>query len=217
LNWNTAMLTIALETRIRDTFRVQQVVGMFDLPLQHASRLDLEVELPAADEPWTIGAIVGPSGSGKTTIARAAFGIQPCRRRWPRNRAVIDAFGGLPIRRLLALLAAVGLNSPPAWLRPYHLLSTGEKFRCDLAWRLRRFVNPLPSGEGGSRSELGEGRPRPGEGRSRQAVVEFHATTCDLCGDIVGNDWRNVSCVHACPHEAAFRMKGEELLKIVGG
>jgi Fe-S-cluster-containing hydrogenase component 2 len=76
---------------------------------------------------------------------------------------------------------------------------------------------PLPSGEGGSRSELGEGRPRPGEGRSRQAVVEFHATTCDLCGDIVGNDWRNVSCVHACPHEAAFRMKGEELLKIVGG
>jgi GNAT superfamily N-acetyltransferase len=158
LNWNTAMLTIALETRIRDTFRVQQVVGMFDLPLQHASRLDLEVELPAADEPWTIGAIVGPSGSGKTTIARAAFGIQPCRRRWPRNRAVIDAFGGLPIRRLLALLAAVGLNSPPAWLRPYHLLSTGEKFRCDLAWRLRRFVNPLPSGEGGSRSEPGEGR-----------------------------------------------------------
>ncbi len=53
--------------------------------------------------------------------------------------------------------------------------------------------------------------------RTKQAVVEFRATTCDLCGDIVGNDWRNVSCVHACPHEAAFRMRGEELLKIVSG
>ena len=53
--------------------------------------------------------------------------------------------------------------------------------------------------------------------QTKHAVVEYHATTCDLCGDIVGNDWRHVSCVHACPHEAAFRMKGEELLKIVGG
>ena len=53
--------------------------------------------------------------------------------------------------------------------------------------------------------------------QTRQAVIEFRATTCDLCGDIVGSDWRNVSCVHACPHQAAYRMKGEELLKIVGG
>src|SRR4030095_2115036 len=50
--------------------------------------------------------------------------------------------------------------------------------------------------------------------QTKQAVVEFRATTCDLCGDIVGSDWRNVSCVHACPHQAAYRMKGEELLKI---
>ncbi len=48
-----------------------------------------------------------------------------------------------------------------------------------------------------------------------QAVLQYHATTCDLCADIVGSDWRNVSCVHACPHEAAHRMKGPELLEIV--
>jgi Fe-S-cluster-containing dehydrogenase component/CRP-like cAMP-binding protein len=47
------------------------------------------------------------------------------------------------------------------------------------------------------------------------AVLQYHATTCDLCADIVGNDWRNVSCVHACPHEAAHRVKGTELLEIV--
>ena len=31
------------------------------------------------------------------------------------------------------MCSAVGLSSPPAWLRPYHVLSNGEKFRADLA------------------------------------------------------------------------------------
>ncbi len=47
------------------------------------------------------------------------------------------------------------------------------------------------------------------------AVLQYQATTCDLCADIVGNDWRQVSCVYACPHEAAHRVKGPELLEIV--
>ena len=31
------------------------------------------------------------------------------------------------------MLTAVGFSSPPAWVKPYHVLSTGERFRCDLA------------------------------------------------------------------------------------
>ena len=49
----------------------------------------------------------------------------------------------------------------------------------------------------------------------RRAVVEYQATTCDLCGDYVGNQWREVSCVYACPHHAAHRVKGEELLDLI--
>jgi Fe-S-cluster-containing hydrogenase component 2/CRP-like cAMP-binding protein len=49
----------------------------------------------------------------------------------------------------------------------------------------------------------------------RRAVLQYQATTCDLCGDIVGSNWRNVSCVYACPHHAAHRVTGEELLQIV--
>jgi len=40
------------------------------------------------------------------------------------------------------------------------------------------------------------------------------ATTCDLCRDLVGPD-EDPSCVYACPHNAAFRMSGQDLLKIV--
>ncbi len=46
------------------------------------------------------------------------------------------------------------------------------------------------------------------EGRRRLA------TTCDLCRDLVGPD-DDPSCVYACPHNAAFRMSGQELLGIV--
>ncbi len=43
------------------------------------------------------------------------------------------------------------------------------------------------------------------------AVIQQRATTCDLCRSIDGRP----SCVHACPHDAAFRMKGEDLMRMV--
>lgn len=127
---------------IRPSFRVAQVSAMFDLPLAEQSEATFSLELPRArcvpgdpaEKDWQIGVIVGPSGSGKTTLAKAAYGDavylpQP----WPTDRAVIDGFGPQSIRRITQVLTAVGLGSPPAWLRPYHVLSNGERFRCDLA------------------------------------------------------------------------------------
>ncbi len=43
-------------------------------------------------------------------------------------------------------------------------------------------------------------------------VIQQRATTCDLCTSIDGKP----SCVYACPHNAAFRMSGEELMRITG-
>src|SRR6185503_646309 len=126
--------TTAVETPIHDSFKVEQVRGMFDLPRLPTEKQTFTAELPDLEEDWTIGAIVGSSGSGKSTLARAAFGAavhQPAE--WPADRAVIDAFAGLPIKRVAQLLTAVGLGTPLAWLRPYHVLSGGEKFRCELA------------------------------------------------------------------------------------
>lgn len=47
--------------------------------------------------------------------------------------------------------------------------------------------------------------------KGRVAVVQQKATTCDLCKSYDGTP----SCVYACPHDAAHRMKGTELLDIV--
>src|SRR5262249_52375021 len=43
------------------------------------------------------------------------------------------------------------------------------------------------------------------------AVVQQKATTCDLCRSVDGQP----SCVYACPHDAAHRMSGAQLLEEV--
>jgi hypothetical protein len=37
------------------------------------------------------------------------------------------------VRHVVDLFTAVGFGSPPSWVKPYHVLSNGERFRCDLA------------------------------------------------------------------------------------
>ena len=50
-----------------DSFRVQSIIGTYDLQQQHVTeRFTGNIELP---DKWNIGLIVGRSGSGKTTIA----------------------------------------------------------------------------------------------------------------------------------------------------
>lgn len=124
-----------VECPLYDSFRVRTVLGMFDVPLPERLTERFTVELPGLDEDWQIGVIVGPSASGKTTVARHAFGEQLYHpgTGWPTDRAVIDGFPGVPMRDVTAALTSVGFSSPPSWLRPYAVLSNGEKFRCDLA------------------------------------------------------------------------------------
>ncbi len=140
-------IDITVSCPIHDSFRVRQIAGMFDLPVERRASERFTVEVPELGDAWRIGLIVGPSGSGKTTIARRLFDKSIDRPEpWPRDRAVIDCFGDLPIKATTGLLTAVGFSSPPSWLKPYHVLSTGEQFRCDLA---RALHSARPDGPGG--------------------------------------------------------------------
>lgn len=123
-----------VECPVHDSFRVQQVAGLFDVPLAEKLSDRFTVELPDDGEDWEIGAIVGPSGSGKSTIARKAYADQLyVGADWPADCAVVDCFGDLPIKQITHALTAVGFSSPPAWVKPYAVLSNGEQFRCNLA------------------------------------------------------------------------------------
>lgn len=125
---------VVVSCPVYDSFRVQQVAGMFDVPLQEKCTEEFRLELPGEDEPWQVGLIVGPSGSGKSTVARQfypdhLYGESD----WPEDKAVIDCFGEIPVKQIVELFTAVGFSSPPSWVKPYRVLSCGERFRCDLA------------------------------------------------------------------------------------
>jgi GNAT superfamily N-acetyltransferase len=126
---------ITVESPITETTRVAQLRGMFDLATEKTSRLRWTVALPLDERPWNIGLITRPSGCGKSTIARH-FWPDAIHRdfTWPRDAALLDGFPAeLSIKDITALLSAVGFSSPPAWLRPFHVLSTGQQFRVALA------------------------------------------------------------------------------------
>lgn len=120
---------------VNRTPRVQQVEGLFDLAAAPDSVVRWDVSLPLHERPWAIGAIIGASGTGKTTIARSLFGESLVSGfDWPENKSVLDAFpAGMSIVEITMLLSSVGFSSPPSWLRPFHVLSTGEQFRVTIA------------------------------------------------------------------------------------
>lgn len=125
---------VVMECPVFESFRVSQVAGMFDVPVGKRAKESLSVELPELTEAWQVGVIVGPSGSGKSSVARKAFGKQLYGgEEWPADRAVIDCFGEHATKDIALTLTAVGFSSPPSWVKPYAVLSNGEKFRCDLS------------------------------------------------------------------------------------
>ena len=130
---------VVVSCPVYDSFRVQQVAGMFDVPLREKCSETFAVELPNEADEWQVGLIVGPSGSGKSTVARQFFSDELYgESEWPTDQAVVDCFGDLTIRQITQLLVAVGFSSPPSWVKPYHVLSCGERFRCDLARALSK-------------------------------------------------------------------------------
>jgi GNAT superfamily N-acetyltransferase len=113
-----------------DSYRAARVKSLFNV--ESGANFALDAELPIDDGDWRIGVVVGPSGSGKSSIG-AALG-KPYAPRWPRGAPIIGAIAPKgDFNAATAALSAVGLGSVPAWLRPYAVLSNGERFRATLA------------------------------------------------------------------------------------
>lgn len=136
---------IRLTSDIERTPRVMQLEGIFDLPPADQDHVEITpLDRAMLDtRPWDIGLIVGPSGAGKTTVARDAFGDLVDRAHdWPAGNAVIDGFPDRPISLITETLSSVGFSSPPAWRRPFHVLSNGEQFRTTIARLLLEHDEP---------------------------------------------------------------------------
>lgn len=119
-----------------NSYRAARVKSLFNA--ESGAGFNLDADLPIDDDGWKLGVVVGPSGSGKTSIGRLILGEDAFYRPegWPSDAPIIDAIAAdrpTAFNDVTAALSAVGLGSVPSWLRPYHVLSNGEKFRADLA------------------------------------------------------------------------------------
>lgn len=115
------------------SYRAARVKSLFNA--ESGCNFDLIADLPIDDGGWKLGLVVGPSGSGKSSIARALWPEVPTYEPdWPDRRPIIDAIAPRgDFNEVTAALAAVGLGSVPSWLRPFRVLSNGERFRANLA------------------------------------------------------------------------------------
>lgn len=128
---NKLNFDIVRKNEIKNTFRVSKVMGQFDLKQEHSNEHFIgEIKLP---EKWNIGVIVGPSGTGKTTIANELFGDKIIKSEYTHDSVIDDMPEFCTVDEIGKMFYAVGFGSTPSWLKPYSVLSNGEKMRVDLA------------------------------------------------------------------------------------
>lgn len=115
------------------TFRAQAVINAFDIDIEHAKEVfagNIDIE----NKDWNIGLIVGGSGTGKSTIAKECF--KDCifsNFDYTAKSVIDDMPKDKGIKDIEKMFTSVGFASPPSWLKPYNVLSNGEKMRVDLA------------------------------------------------------------------------------------
>lgn len=123
---------IVKKSEVEKTYRVARIMSDFDIKSEHANEhFKGSINLP---EKWNIGVIVGGSGTGKTTIARELFGdIIIDGFEYSAKSVIDDMPKKCGIDDIEQMFYAVGFGSVPSWLKPYKVLSNGEKMRVDIA------------------------------------------------------------------------------------
>jgi ABC-type ATPase with predicted acetyltransferase domain len=134
----TTQIRIDQSVPVYNTYRSERVRSMFNATNDQATSfklaMDLNLDLDNGD--WSVGVIVGPSGSGKSSIGKSLWDGAAWyeANNWPDDKPVIEAIApDGDFDSVCAALAQAGLGDVPVWLRPYSVLSTGQKFRADLA------------------------------------------------------------------------------------
>lgn len=122
---------IVKKSDVGKSFRVEKIKADFDVNESHSrEHFKGQIDIP---EKWNIGIIVGESGTGKSTIAKALFPEAYIADFDYTEKSVIDDMPSRSMDEIEKMFYAVGFGSVPSWLKPYGVLSNGEKMRVDLA------------------------------------------------------------------------------------
>lgn len=118
---------VNLKSRIKLDEITDKISNAFDYSFDGV--IKTTIEIPKFPTDFQIGLIVGSSGSGKSTLLKQFGEVE--RHDWDNNLCIASHFDNF--EEASKKFGAVGLNSIPTWLKPYCVLSNGEKFRADMA------------------------------------------------------------------------------------
>lgn len=123
---------IVKKTPVETSYRVERILSDFDMSKEKGEiHIEGNIEIP---ENWNVGLIYGASGTGKTTIIKDLFPDAIIEEFSFGENSFIDDFDkNIPFEQISKTLYAVGLGSVPTWVRPFKVLSNGEKMRVTLA------------------------------------------------------------------------------------
>lgn len=122
---------IVKSTPAPKSFREKAICGSFNIQSENLKEVFAgDLETPSE---WAIGVIWGNSGTGKSTIAREIYPEAYIRQFEYSKGSVVDNMPEASVSEIEKAFTSVGFASPPSWLKPYSVLSNGEKMRVDLA------------------------------------------------------------------------------------
>lgn len=130
INENTSS-NIVLTSKIECDSITEKVSNAFDY--KFTGETVTTIKVPHFPKEFNIGLIVGSSGSGKSTLLRQFGEIETIS--WNNDKAIASHFE--TFEDASKRFGAVGLNSIPTWLKPYNVLSNGEKFRANMSRLLK--------------------------------------------------------------------------------
>jgi ABC-type lipoprotein export system ATPase subunit len=138
-------IDIVVEVDCSQSSRAKQVSCMFDAPPSIKLSRNWKANLPIDERDWQVGLIVGPSGAGKSIVARELFGSEKTDKthNWIEKSIIDDFDKKYSVKEISQVCSAVGFNTIPSWLKPFHVLSNGEKFRVQLARKLLEEESPI--------------------------------------------------------------------------
>lgn len=118
---------------IKDNY-TDYISSHFDLEVEGTCEVQIPNKLKLDRlEDWNIGVICGASGSGKSTILKKLGGGSIAEAHFDNSKCLISNFDTMTPQEATMLLTSMGLASVPTWIRPYNVLSNGEKYRAELA------------------------------------------------------------------------------------
>ena len=123
---------IIKKTELSDSYRVKATIDRFTMEdakfvEEFRGSVDLDID-------WNIGCIIGASGTGKTTIGKELFGENFITALEYKAKSILDDMPkDCELNDIHQMFTSVGFASPPDWVKPYWVLSNGQKMRVDLA------------------------------------------------------------------------------------